>query len=418
MEGVSDISPEDLGDPPGSPRGQPHSPSQAVVIVGGGFGGLYTALALSERPQHPPILLIEPREEFLFLPLLYELLSGELRRWEIAPRYDRLLAGRGIAHLRDRVEAIDGERRQIHTHGGQTISYRRLVIASGATTTTFGVPGADRHCLGFRTLADVERLQNLLAGLARSRRPLQRLAVVGAGATGVELACKLADLAGSDAVVELIEQGPQLLPQGRSFNREQAALALRRRDVRLRTHTAVVAVEADRLRLRRTDSGANTAGAPLPDEELAAAGVIWTAGLAYRPPAITPPPPLDDRGRLRCEATLQLQGHPDIFVIGDLAAPDGMDPALPSSAQVAFQQAPLLAANLQRSLAGEVLQPFRWNDLGEMLSLGRGEASLCGVGLTLAGRAAFRLRQLTYLSRMPGLSHTLRVAAGWLADWR
>lgn len=417
MEGDSHIGPEGLSDPPGESNSAPQP--QAVVIVGGGFGGLYSALALSQRPEHPPILLIEPNEHFLFLPLLYELLSGELRRWEIAPRYDALLAGRGIAHLRDRVEAIDTDRRQVHTQGGQTIRYGRLVIASGAITTTFGVPGAERHCQGFRTLADVERLQKLLGNLARHPRPLQRLAVVGAGATGVELACKLADLADGSAVIELIEQGPELLPQSRSFNREQAALALQRRDVRLRTHSAVVAVEADRLRLRRTDTAAASASpAPVAEEELVVAGVIWTAGLAFRPPAITPAPPQDARGRLRCEPTLQLEGHPEVFVIGDLAAPGGLDGPLPSSAQVAFQQAPLLAANLLRSLAQEPLEPFRWNDLGEMLSLGRGEASLCGAGVTLAGRAAFRLRQLAYLSRMPGLSHTLRVAAGWLADWR
>jgi NADH:ubiquinone reductase (non-electrogenic) len=418
MQGASDTGPGSLSDATVAQTGDPTSRSEAIVIVGGGFGGLYTALALSEHPQHPPILLIEPNEQFLFLPLLYELLSGELRRWEIAPRYDSLLAGRGIARLRDRVEAIDTEHRRLRTHAGQTIRYRRLVIASGAKTTTFGVPGADRHCLGFCSLADVERLQKLLSDLARQRRPLQRLAVVGAGATGVELACKLADLAAGNAVIELIEQGPRLLPQGRSFNREQASLALRRRDVRLRTHTAVVAVEADRMRLRRTDASAAGAATSMPEEELAAAGVIWTAGLAFQPPAITPPPPRDERGRLRCEPTLQFRGHPDVFVIGDLAALPQDDDPLPSSAQVAFQQAPLLAANLLRSLAGEALQPFQWRDLGEMLSLGRGEASLCGVGLTLAGRTAFRLRQLAYLSRMPGLSHTLRVAAGWLADWR
>jgi len=418
MQGASDTGPESLSDPSGARPGDRPSPSEAIVIVGGGFGGLYTALALSEQPQHPPILLIEPNEQFLFLPLLYELLSGELRRWEIAPRYETLLAGRGIALLRDRVEAIDTERRRLRTQAGQTIPYRRLVIASGARTTTFGVPGADRHCLGFRSLADVERLQKLLSDLARQRRPLQRLAVVGAGATGVELACKLADLAAGNAVIELIEQGPRLLPQGRAFNREQASLALRRRDVRLRTHTAVVAVEADRLRLRRTDRPAAGEAPSLPEEELAAAGVIWTAGLAFQPPAITPPPPRDERGRLRCEPTLQLAGRPEVFVIGDLAALAHDDAPLPISAQVAFQQAPLLAANLRRSLAGEPLQPFAFNDLGEMLSLGRGEASLCGAGLTLAGRTAFRLRQLAYLSRMPGLSHTLRVAASWVADWR
>jgi len=426
MEADSAIGPGGQSDPPEASQersGQRDATdaTDAIVIVGGGFGGLYTALALSERPQHPPILLIEPHEQFLFLPLLYELLSGELRRWEIAPRYDTLLAGRGIAHLRDRVEAIDTDRRLVQTHGGQCLTYRHLVIASGATTTTFGVPGAERHCLGFRSLSDVERLQKLLANLGRSRRPLQRLAVVGAGATGVELACKLADLAAGNAVIELIEQGPQLLPQGRSFNREQAGLALRRRDVRLRTHTAVVAVDADRLRLLRTDATASTAptASPSPsEEELATAGVIWTAGLAFRPPAITPAPAKDERGRLRCEPTLQLRGCPDVFVIGDLAALDSTETPLPSSAQVAFQQAPLLVANLRRAQAGDPLQPFQWNDLGEMLSLGRGEASLCGVGLTLAGRAAFKLRQLAYLSRMPGLSHTLRVAAGWLADWR
>jgi len=388
------------------------------VIVGGGFGGLYTALALSERPDHPPVLLIEPNGQFLFLPLLYELLSGELRGWEVAPRYDRLLAGRGIAHLQDRVERIEADRRQLHTRGGQTIAYRRLVIASGASTTTYGVPGAERHCLGFRSLADVERLQQLLRSLIHSQRPLQRLVVVGAGPTGVELACKLADLTAGSAVIELIEQGPQLLPRCRAFNREQAELALRRRDVRLRCGTAVVAVETDGLRLRRSEAAGSAQTGALQEEHLAAAGVIWTAGLAFQPPLITPPARQDASGRLRCDSSLQLQGRREIFVIGDLAAVDSETGPLPSTAQVAFQQAPLLAANLQRSLAGEPLQPFHWNDLGEMLSLGRGEASLCGAGLTLAGRAAFRLRQLAYLSRMPGLSHTLRVAAGWLADWR
>lgn len=407
---------------PNTARNPAHTPvHNNVVIVGGGFGGLYTALALAQRKQHPPVLLIEPNDRFLFLPLLYELLSGELRSWEIAPRYDGLLAGRGLAWLQDRVERIDTDGHRLHTAGGRSIAYGRLVLATGAESNTFAVPGADRHSLGFRSLADVERLQRLVAELKQQRRPLQRIAVVGAGPTGVELACKLADMAEGSAVIELIEQGPQLLPQARAFNREQAALALQRRDVRLRTRTQVEAVAADVITLRCPTDGDSPAHA----ETLAVRAVVWTAGLSFRPPRIDPAPACDSRGRLLCGPDLRLLDHGDLFVAGDLAAPvdpaatagEDPEPASPATAQVAFQQAPVLAGNLMRSLADEPLEAFHWKDLGEMMSLGVGEASLTAAGVTLAGPAAYQLRRLAYLTRLPGRPHQLRVAAGWLADW-
>ena len=376
--------------------------SPSVVIVGGGFGGLYTALALAGKRHHPPVLLIEPNERFLFLPLLYELLSGELRSWEIAPRYDTLLAGRGVAWLRDRVHAINADARTLRTAGGRTLPFSRLVVATGGDTESFGIPGVMEHALFFRTLRDVERLRQLVDALRQRRNSLQRIAVVGAGPSGVELACKLADLLDGSAVVELIEQGSTALPQGKAFNREQALAALQRRDVRLRTGLGVTAVAPDQLQL----SDGST---------LAVDATVWTAGLRLNPPAISPTPPRDRRGRLLCTPELQLRQHPHLFAVGDVAGLP--DEPLPATAQVAFQQAECLADNLMRAEAGEPLQPFAFNDLGEMLSLGVGEATLTGMGVTLAGKAAFQLRRLAYLARLPGTPHQLRVAAGWLADW-
>ena len=376
-----------------------------VVIVGGGFGGLYTALALAGRKGHQPILLIEPNERFMFLPLLYELFSGELHSWEIAPRYDALLAGKGVAWLQDRVSRINSNTNTVETQSGHQLSFSRLVIATGAATNSFGIPGVEEHSLGFRTLADVENLQQLVAQLRQHRRPLQRIAVVGAGASGVELACKLADSLEGAAVVELIERGSNLLPAAKSFNREQAKLALQRKDIRLRCHTEVVAVGSDHLELH----------GPQGTERLATNGVIWTAGLRFEAPPIEPKAAATANVRLACQTDLQVLGHPPLFAIGDIAQLDSIDP-VPTTAQVAFQQADCLAANLLRSLANEPLEPFHFKDLGEMMSLGKGEAALTGGGFTLAGPAAFQIRRLAYLSRMPGKTHQAKVAAGWLGS--
>ncbi|MEB3156037.1 MAG: FAD-dependent oxidoreductase [Cyanobacteriota bacterium] len=400
-----------------SERGGTAQSIPPVVIVGGGFGGLYTALALASRAGHPPVLLIEPQERFLFLPLLYELLSGELRAWEIAPRYDALLAGPGVGWLRDRVHSVNTETRRVRTAAGREVSYSALVLATGSTENTAVVPGASRHALTFRSLADVARLGEVVRELGRRERPLQRLAIVGAGPAGVELACKVADLLQGACVVELIEQGEQILPRSRAFNREQALSALRRRDVRLRLRTRVEAVEADRLTLLPPEGAPGSASTT---EVLPVRAVIWTAGLRFQPPPLIPPAPADTSGRLRCHPDLRLEGQKDVFVVGDLAAlpATGTDPTgpPPASAQVAFQQAAVAARNVMRALAGEPLEPFVWQDLGEMLSLGKGEATLTGGGLTLAGAPAFALRRLAYLTRLPGLPQQLRGAAGWLAE--
>ena len=344
----------------------------------------------------------------MFLPLLYELLSQELRRWEIAPRYSELLAGKGVAWLQERVSQIDTTAQRLTTESGRQLHYAELVIATGGKPTSYGIPGVEEHCLGFRRLADVDRLQQLVERLKQQQRPLQRLAIVGAGASGVELACKLADLLQEAALVELIEQGEELLPAARSFNRDQARQALLQRDIRLRTGTRVTEVSATTLSLQRDSTS----------ETLSCDGVLWTGGVVGSVPSLTPALELDRRGRLPCHSDLRVIGADHLFAMGDAAlCPDNSGEAHPATAQVAYQQASCVAANVLRERRGEELQPFIWKDLGEMLGLGIGQATLTGMGITLAGPAAFQLRRLAYLARMPGLQHQLRVAGGWLADW-
>ena len=368
-----------------------------IVIVGGGFAGLYTALELARRPGHPPLLLVEPRDRFVFLPFLYERLSGELPLWQMAPRYDALLAGHGIGWQRDRVAAVEPDSCHVVLESGQHLHYSQLVIATGAKPDSFGIPGVEDHALRFHSLEDVEALRTQLPTIRN------RVAIVGAGPSGVELACKLADLLRGQASVELIERGERCLPQAKAFNRSQAELALQQRDVRLRCQCGVQAVQAGQLTLQDAQGQSST---------LAVDAVVWTAGQRTALPAGSLA--TDARGRLRCNASLQLESDSRIFSLGDTASVPH-DPELPATAQVAFQQAQLLARNLLLARENQPLEEFKWKDLGEMLSLGVGDATLTGMGLTLAGSSAYQLRRWTYLTRLPGCRLPLQVAAGWLS---
>ena len=378
----------------------PTSSADAVVIVGGGFGGWFAALAIQKRLPHWRVVLIEPRREFLFQPLLYELLSHEMQEWEVAPQYNELVSHNGICWLQDEVVSIDRSNHTLKTGSGECIPWKQLVLATGSQPNDFGIPGVKEHSRGFRNLSDVRELRQRIQELENQRRTNAALAIVGAGPTGVELSCKLADLLNGTARINLIEKGDSILPNSSAFNRERASAALERKDVCLHLNTDVARVEDDRVVFAE-------------GEEIEHQGLIWTAGSQVNLPSVQPLPELH-RGRLAINADLRLQGSDDVFAIGDIAS--NGDHPVPANAQVAMQQGEAVGDAIAALQAGEEPQTFEFQDRGEMLSLGIGDATLTGLGITLAGPLAFQLRRATYLTRMPGLSVGVRSAGAWLLN--
>ena len=377
------------------------SPSpEAVVVVGGGFGGLFSALAVTARLPDRPVVLIEPQEHFHFQPLLYELLSGEMQPWEVAPTYRELLSSRGICWIQDRVSQINLTNQELSTASADRLTWRDLVLATGTELNDFGIPGVRDHAVGFRNLKDVTHLRERVQDLRQRREKDAALVIVGAGPTGVELACKLADLVDGSARIHLVEMGPGILPRSTAFNRERAAAALERRQVCLHLNTAVTRVDKDRVSFK---DGSN----------LQHHGLIWSAGSRPALPQIQPPDHKPGEA-LRIGADLRVLGQEHVYALGDCAR--HVDDPWPATAQVAMQQGDAIAAALSATAQGQDPEPFQFQDRGEMLSLGVGDATLTGMGITLAGPLAFQIRRATYLTRMPGLSLGLRSAGAWLLN--
>ncbi|MBW4510026.1 MAG: NAD(P)/FAD-dependent oxidoreductase [Scytonematopsis contorta HA4267-MV1] len=384
--------------------------STRICILGGGFGGLYTALRLSQLPwevsQKPEIILIDQNDRFLFAPLLYELLTRELQTWEIAPPYEELLQNTGIRFYQGVVTGIDIDKRNVQLQDGLDITYDRLVLAMGGETPLDVVPGAVSYAYGFRTIADVYSLEERLRILEESDSDKIRVAVVGGGYSGVELACKLSDRLGDRGRFRLIELSDQILRNSPEFNREAANKALEARGVFIDLETKVNTITQDTISL---DYKGQVDTIPV---DL----VIWTVGVRVNPVVRNLSVKQNKRGLITTTPTLQLPDHPEIFALGDLAdCLDASGQQVPGSAQVAFQQADYAAWNIWASLTNRPLLPFRYQYLGEMMALGIDNATLTGLGIKLDGSLAFLARRIAYLYRMPTLEHKLKVGFNWLA---
>lgn len=389
---------------------------ERVCILGGGFGGLYTALKLSRFPwpegQKPDIFLVDQGDRFVFTPFLYELVTGELQTWEIAPPFEELLVGTGVRFMQGAVADIDLEQQQVVLDDGLVIAYSCLVLALGGETPLDQVPGVAEHGIPFRTLADAYRLEERLRVFEASEADKIRVAVVGGGPSGVELSCKLADRLHSRGRVRLIEQTSEILRFASDFNRKIARKQLEKRGIWVDFETSVESL----------DGGSITLIYKGDRDQIPVDIVLWTVGTVITQAIQDLSLKRNSRSQLVATSTLQAVDYPAIFVLGDLAdCRDSEGRQVPNTAQAALQQADYVAWNLWATLTGRPLLSFRYSHLGELLTLGKDVAAFSGLGLKLEGSPAYLFRRLAYLYRMPTLEHQLKVGFHWMAqpllDW-
>jgi demethylphylloquinone reductase len=381
-----------------------------ICILGGGFGGLYTALRLQQLDWghvQRKIILVDKSDRFVFTPLLYELLTGEMTAWEVAPTFQDLLQGTNIEFRQGTVESIDLSAQSVQVSGYEPINYDKLVLSLGGETPIGNTPGVAEHTIPFRNLNDVNRLEGRLRQLETSDAEKIRVAIVGAGFSGVELACKLADRLGDRGRIRLVELGTKILPAAIEFNQTAAQTALSARKVWIDLETSVKEITATELAMEYREQV----------DRIPVDVVLWTVGNQVNPVVEKLVFERNSRGQIKTLPTLQTVDRPEVYALGDLAEViDSDGNKIPATAQSALQQADFAAWNIWSQTLNKPLLPFRYTNLGEMMALGSNSATLSGLGVQLDGTWAYLARRLVYLYRLPTLNHQIQVGLHWIGQ--
>jgi NADH dehydrogenase len=362
----------------GAPQaaGLPH-----VVIVGGGFAGLYAAKALRNAPVR--VTLVDRRNHHLFQPMLYQVATAGLNPSDIAsPIRSILRHSKNAEVLLAEVNAIDPNARRVHLTDGDALTYDYLIVATGAHHSYFGHDEWEPLAPGLKSLEDaLEIRRRVLLAFERAERetdPVQRHAyltfvIVGGGPTGVEMAGAVAEIRRyalrrdfrridpGEATVMLLEGGPRLLPSYPPKLSDEAKLELRRLGVEVRTETLVTDIRPGSV---------GAAGWIIPTQT-----VIWAAGNTASPVLKSLGAPLDRMGRALVEPDCTIPGHPEVFVLGDAAAFDHQaGGTLPGICPVAIQMGTYTARTIEGDLAGRPRRAFSYWDKGQLAVIGRGQA--------------------------------------------
>jgi len=400
-----------------------------IVILGAGFGGVYAALRLEKalaRDATLEVTLINRENFFLFTPMLHEVAASDLDMTDIVSPIRTLV--RRVKFVQGEVEAIDLEARHVVvSHGGDAhcheYEYDHVVIALGAITNFYNLPGIEERALTMKSLGDAIALRNRLIECleeadpecCRVKAPLLTFVVAGGGFAGVETVAAVNDfvrealkcyrnLTEAQLRVVLVHDGSVILPELGARLGTYAKKKLTERNVEIRLNAKIASMSETDVRLDD--------GTVIPAKTL-----VWTAGTAPNP-LLETLPCRKERGRVAVNAYLEVPGWPGVWALGDCAiVPDAhTGKPYPPTAQHALREGRVLAENILAAIRGGRKQPFVFKTIGLLASIGRRTGVAQILGVNFSGFVAWWLWRTIYLSKLPRLEKKVRVALDWLLD--
>jgi len=399
---------------------------KTIVIIGGGFGGIYTAkrlIKLFKKNDYIEIVLINENNYFIFTPMLHEVATGGLNRRSVVEPIREVVKGKNFSFIRDKVKSIDFKKKEIKA-GECCINYDFLVIATGAKTTYFNIPGADKYTLSLKTIQDanniknhiIEQFEEATKNKAHAHEFLT-FVIVGGGPTGVELAGEFADflrenmkrsykhLKKFEPRIVLINSGSAVLKHAHKKLQELAYKQLIKEDIDVVLNAKVTRVSKDSVTYNN-------------EKKIKTRSVFWATGVT---PNMfkTKPNILTKRGHIEVNSFLMNEKFNKVYALGDCALQ--LDPktgrGVPNLAQVAIGQARVVADNIFSRITGSgEMKEYSFKSKGFLVSVGKHFAVAEIMGMRFKGFFAWWLWRTIYLSKLLSFRNKLRTAFDWTID--
>ena len=393
--------------------------SKKIVIIGGGFGGVYTAKCLTKMVKNYDILLINRNNYFLFTPLLHEVATGGLSEESVAEPIREVFRKTNINFLQTEVTGINRKNKTVETKL-KDVPYDYLVVATGATTNFYGMQ-CDDKCFTLKDLKDAVDLRDHIITVVqqastetdpKKRKELLTFVVVGGGPTGVELVAEISEFVcdtmcydytkfavkPEEISIVLIHAGQELLSGFSEKVQDYAKKTLEKKNVQILFGIRVQKVKNNKVHISDKD-------------KINAGTVVWTAGVSAQVPEFKNGPMLNDHKRIRADEYLRVEGSEHEFVVGDVAGDRIESPML---AQVAVNQAKVVAKNICASIRGKKLKPYSYKIKGALVSLGQWNAAGdIGSFITIKGKFTWWLWRTIYLFKFNSWRKRFRIASEW-----